>query len=193
MYLIIKGIVLKVGGQNMTYKEFKFEVQNLNSSRKHKVTNSVGVYSVYKIIRKNHWYNIGRPLTEKEFYSIIRTFNKHIADELSKGNDFTLPYKMGTLEIRKYSPNITIKDGKLNTPLPIDWDKTLKLWYEDKESYDKKTLVRSDVKEIFRLIYNKSKAEYINKSFYELRFNREIKKKLKQNIKEGLIDAFLLK
>ena len=193
MYLIIKGIVLKVGGQNMTYKEFKFEVQNLNSSRKHKVTNSVGVYSVYKIIRKNHWYNIGRPLTEKEFYSIIRTFNKHIAEELSKGNDFILPYKMGTLEIRKYSPNITIKDGKLNTPLPIDWDKTLKLWYEDKESYDKKTLVRSDVKEIFRLIYNKSKAEYINKSFYELRFNREIKKKLKQNIKEGLIDAFLLK
>ena len=193
MYLIIKGIVLKVGGQNMTYKEFKFEVQNLNSSRKHKVTNSVGVYSVYKIIRKNHWYNIGRPLTEKEFYSIIRTFNKHIAEELSKGNEFTLPYKMGTLEIRKYSPNITIKNGKLNTPLPIDWDKTLKLWYEDKESYDKKTLVRSDVKEIFRLIYNKSKAEYINKSFYELRFNREIKKKLKQNIKEGLIDAFLLK
>ena len=48
------------------------------------------------------------------------------------------------------------------------------------------------VKEIFRLIYNKSKAEYINKSFYELRFNREIKKKLKYNIKEGLIDAFLL-
>ena len=193
MYLIIKGIVLKVGGQNMTYKEFKFEVQNLNSSRKHKVTNSVGVYSVYKIIRKNHWYNIGRPLTEKEFYSIIRTFNKHIAEELSKGNDFTLPYKMGTLEIRKYSPNITIKDGKLNTPLPIDWDKTLKLWYEDKESYNKKTLVRSDVKEIFRLIYNKSKAEYINKSFYELRFNREIKKKLKYNIKEGIEDAFLLK
>ena len=193
MYLIIKGIVLKVGGQNMTYKEFKFEVQNLNSSRKHKVTNSVGVYSVYKIIRKNHWYNIGRPLTEKEFYSIIRTFNKHIAEELSKGNDFTLPYKMGTLEIRKYSPNITIKDGKLNPPLPIDWDKTLKLWYEDKESYDKKTLVRSDVKEIFRLIYNKSKAEYINKSFYELRFNREIKKKLKYNIKEGIVDAFLLK
>ena len=174
------------------YEEFKNSIKKVSSNRIHRVNNSVGVYDIYKNIRKNHWYNIGRPLTEKEFYSIIRTFNKHIADELSKGNEFTLPYKMGTLEIRKYSPNITIKDGKLNTPLPIDWDKTLKLWYEDKESYDKKTLVRSDVKEIFRLIYNKSKAEYINKSFYELRFNREIKKKLKYNIKEGLIDVFLL-
>ena len=175
------------------YEEFKNSIKKVSSSRTHRVNNSVGVYSVYKNIRKNHWYNIGRPLTEKEFYSIIRTFNKHIAEELSKGNDFTLPYKMGALEIRKYSPNITIKNGKLNTPLPIDWDKTLKLWYEDKESYNKKILVRSDVKEIFRLIYNKSKAGYTNKSFYELRFNREIKKKLKQNIKEGIVDAFLLK
>ena len=175
------------------YEEYKYYIKIVSSNRTHRDNKSVGVYSVYKNIRKNHWYNIGRPLTEKEFYSIIRTFNKHIAEELSKGNDFILPYKMGTLEIRKYSPNITIKNGKLNTPLPIDWDKTLKLWYEDKESYDKKTLVRSDVKEIFRLIYNKSKAEYINKSFYELRFNREIKKKLKQNIKECIVDAFLLK
>ena len=140
------------------YEEFKNSIKKVSSNRTHRVNNSVGVYSVYKNIRKNHWYNIGRPLTEKEFYSIIRTFNKHIAEELSKGNDFTLPYKMGTLEIRKYSPNITIKDGKLNTPLPIDWDKTLKLWYEDKESYDKKTLCSSDVKEIFSIIYNKSKA-----------------------------------
>ncbi|MGN0143789.1 MAG: hypothetical protein ACI398_02315 [Clostridium sp.] len=131
-------------------------------------------------------------MTEKEFYSIIRTFNKCIAEELSKGNDFTLPQRMGVLEIRKYSPKITIKNGKVNAPLPIDWDKTIKLWYEDKEAYSKRILVKSDVKEVFRLIYNKCKADYTNKTFYELKFNREIKKKLKENIKEGIIDAFLL-
>ena len=152
------------------YEEFKNSIKKVSSNRTHRVNNSVGVYNIYKIIRKNHWYNIGRPLTEKEFYSIIRTFNKHIADELSKGNDFTLPYKMGILEIRKYSPNITIKDGKLNTPLPIDWDKTLKLWYEDKESYDKKTLVRSDVKEIFRLIYNNTSSHNLESPLNYLQF-----------------------
>lgn len=177
---------------SQTYDEFKDSIKKVSSHRTHRINNSVGVYDIYKILRKNHWYNIGRPLTEKEFYSIIRTFNKHIADELSKGNDFTLPQRMGTLEIRKYSPKITIKNGKVNAPLPIDWNKTIKLWYEDKEAYSKRILVRSDVKEVFRLIYNKCKADYTNKTFYELKFNREIKKKLKENIKEGIIDAFLL-
>ena len=172
--------------------KFKNFIKKVSQNRKHKITNSVGVYDIYKGIRKNHWYNIGRPLTEKEFYSIVRTVNTLIAEELSKGNDITLPQRMGVLEIRKYSPKITIKNGKVNAPLPIDWDKTLKLWYEDEESYNNKTLVKSDVKEVFRLIYNKTKADYTNKSFYELKFNREIKKKLKYNIKEGLIDAFLL-
>ena len=177
---------------SQTYDEFKDSIKKVSSHRTHRINNSVGVYDIYKILRKNHWYNIGRPLTEKEFYSIIRTFNKHIADELSKGNDFILPQRMGTLEIRKYSPKITIKNGKVKAPLPIDWDKTIKLWYEDKEAYSKRILVKSDVKEVFRLIYNKRKADYTNKTFYELKFNREIKKKLKENIKEGIIDAFLL-
>ena len=172
--------------------EFKNKIKKVSSHRVHRINNSVGIYSIYKILRKNHWYNIGRPLTEKEFYSIIRTVNKHIAEELSKGNDFTLPQRMGILEVRKYQPNITIKNGKVKASLPIDWNKTLKLWYEDKDSYNKKTLIKSEVKEVFRLIYNKSKADYTNKSFYEFKFNREIKKKLKDNIKEGIVDAFLL-
>ena len=106
--------------------KFKNFIKKVSQNRKHKITNSVGVYDIYKGIRKNHWYNIGRPLTEKEFYSIVRTVNTLIADELSKGNDITLPQRMGVLEIRKYSPKITIKNGKVNAPLPIDWDKTLK-------------------------------------------------------------------
>ena len=32
-------------------------------------------------------------------------------------------------------------DGKLKTNLPIDWNKTLELWYEDEESYKNKTLI----------------------------------------------------
>ena len=44
--------------------------------------------------------------------------------------------------------------------------------------------------EIFKVVYNKSKANYNNKSFYEFVINRDLKKRLKQKIKEGLIDAF---
>ena len=91
----------------MTYKEFKFAIQNLNNSRKHKVTNSVGVYSIYKIIRKNKWFNIGRTLKEHEFYSIIRSINNYLADNLVNGDDIVFPYGMGRLELRKV--NITPK------------------------------------------------------------------------------------
>jgi len=42
---------------------------------------------------------------------------------------------MGTIEIRKrtYSPRID-SDGKVILHAPIDWQKTLRLWYEDEES-----------------------------------------------------------
>ena len=37
----------------------------------HKIRNSIGIYDIYKMLRKNKWLNIGRPLTEHEFYTII--------------------------------------------------------------------------------------------------------------------------
>ena len=79
----------------MTYEEFKSEVQHLSRPRKHKVTNSIGVYSAYKWIRKNRWLNIGRPLTEHEFYSIIRTVNNYLASSCIEGYTIKFPHRMG--------------------------------------------------------------------------------------------------
>lgn len=47
-------------------------------------------------------------------------------------------------------------------------------------------------KEIFKIYYNRQLANYNNKTFYEFNVNRELKKKLKQAIKENNIDAFKL-
>lgn len=174
----------------MTYEEFKSEVQHLSSPRKHKVTNSIGVYSAYKWIRKNKWLNIGRCLTEHEFYSIIRKVNDYLADSFLHGNDIKLPHRMGRIELRKYDVRINLDGEKVKTNLPIDWDKTLKLWYEDEESYKEKTLVKVEEKEIFKVYYNKQLADYNNQVFYEFNANKELKKRLKQKIKEGKLDAF---
>ena len=174
----------------MTYEEFKSEVQHLSSPRKHKVTNSIGVYSAYKWIRKNRWLNIGRCLTEHEFYSIIRKVNDYLADSFLHGNDIKLPHRMGRIELRKYDVRINLDGEKVKTNLPIDWDKTLKLWYEDEKSYKEKTLVKVEEKEIFKVYYNKQSADYNNQVFYEFNVNRELKKRLKQRIKEGKLDAF---
>ena len=47
-------------------------------------------------------------------------------------------------------------------------------------------------KEIFKVYYNRGKANYTNKSFFAFDINRELKKKLKKNIKERRIDAYKL-
>ena len=97
-----------------SYKDFKSAIQGLQNTRTHKVTNSLGSYDAYKYIRKNKWFNIGRPLTEHEFYQIIRRINNYLAEELINGNDVIFPNRMGKLELRKRnSLPIIDKNGKL--------------------------------------------------------------------------------
>ena len=113
-----------------------------------------------------------------------------MAIKLLMGEDIILPCKMGKIEVRKYNRSISIKNGKVVTNLPIDWNRTLKLWSEDEEAYKERTLIKMEEKEIFKVIYNRSRADYNNKSFYEFSINRELKKQLKKKIKEGSFDAF---
>lgn len=173
--------------------EFRRKILKVDSSREHKIKNSWGIYDAYKYIRKNKWFDIGQPISEHNFYSIIRKVNNLLADRLVNGNEITLPCRMGTLEIRKFEPQISIDNGKIKANLPIDWDSTLKLWSEDEEAYKERTLVKMEEKEIFKIYYNRIKANYNNKGFYEFLVNRDIKRRLKRGIKNGYIDGFLLK
>ena len=181
-----------MGVEDMTYEEFKFNVQHLNSLRIHKVKNSYGVYDGFKYYRKNRPKEHKYVLTESQYFSIIRRVNELLGEALINGEDVTLPYRLGRLEVRKYEARITTDGKKVRTNLPIDWDRTLKLWYEDKESYKNKTLIKVEEKEIYKVYYNRNVAEFTNKTFYQFDVNRELKRKLKQNIKEGKLDAFTI-
>jgi len=158
--------------------------------KKFKVSGSWGVYDAYKLIRKNKWYDIGRPVTEYEFYAIIRGINDIYADEISKGTTIYFPSRMGKLELKKEQRGVYInKDGNMKVTYPIDWKSTLKLWFEDMEAREAKTLVRRNCKTMYRVNYNKHDAKYNNKLFYDFTLNRFIKQKLKHNIINGLIDS----
>lgn len=172
--------------------EFRKKVLKVDGPRVHKVNNSWGVYDSYKYLRKNKWFDIGQPLTEHQFYYIIRQVNNFLAESLIQCKDIILPAKMGKLEVRKYEPSITFKDGKVKANLPIDWDRTLKLWSEDEEAYKERTLIKMEEKEIFKIYYNRFKADYKNKCFYEFSLNRDVKQRLKRKIKNGNFDAFRL-
>ena len=100
---------------------------------------------------------------------------------------------MGKLELRKRNSLPVIdKNGSLKVTYAIDWDSTLKLWYDDEEAFNNKTLVKLPERSIFRVKYNKDTANYENKSFMEFQINRDIKTRLKQKIKNNEIDAFNL-
>ena len=170
---------------------FRREVLKVNKSRVHKVKNSLGVYDAYKWLRKNKWLGM-EPISEHDFYAIIRAVNKALAKSFLHLGSINLPLRMGEIILRKYHPSITSQDGKIKTNLPVDWDSTLQLWSEDKESYKKRTLIRLEEKEVFKVLYDKSKALYNNKSFYTLELNRDIKLSLKKQLKNGLLDAFML-
>lgn len=171
-------------------KDFINAIKKVASPRKHKAKNSYGVYDYYKYYRKNKPKESKYILTESQYFSIIRSINNYIVELLSRGEDIILPFRLGRLELRKYKTKMSWNGEKVVSNLPIDWDKTLKLWYEDEDSFKNKKLIKAEVKEVFKLYYNRNLANYNNKSFYQFNFNRELKKKLKNNIKEGTIDAF---
>ena len=169
---------------------FRRQVLKVNEPRKHKINNSVGVYDAYKWIRKNKWLDIGQSVSEHDFYTIVRHVNNYLAECLANGQDIILPHKLGRLEIRKFDSRIELHGNTIRTNLPVDWDRTLKLWFEDEEAYKERTLIKMEEKEIFKVYYNKSRADYGNKSFYSFEVNRDLKRRLKHNIKSGRIDAF---
>lgn len=176
----------------MEIREIKSRIKKVKCTRNHKINNSLGVYDAYKYIRKNKWFDIGRALTEKEFYKIVRLVNEELAELIVKGISVRLPNNMGTLELRKRKTIQSIVNGKLVTNLPIDWDSTLELWAIDEEAMNNRTLVRCENKDVYLVHYRRKDAKYKNKSFYKFSTNRQLKHMVTDNIKKGIIDSFLL-
>lgn len=174
----------------MDFKEFLKDIKKVKNNRIHKVNNSYGskdAFSYYRKIKPNKQEYV---ITDCQYLKIIRLINDSIRELLVNGNEFTLPERMGLLELRKVENHPKIVDGKLKNTRPVNWDATLKLWYEYPKYKDSKTLVREESSQIFRVHYNKNKAIYNNKTFYDFLPNRELKIKLKNNIKKNKIEAF---
>lgn len=175
--------------EERSFTEFVTERIKRRGKKKMKVTNSFGVYDAYKKMRKNNWYGLGKSVTEKDFYAIIRGVNNLLAQELINGREVVLPMRMGKLELRKKERGVSIVNGKLRIGYPVDWGETLRLWFEDEEARNNKTVLRDESPMGYKVRYDKFKANYINQSYYQFTLNRKIKEGLKENIKNGKIDV----
>lgn len=174
----------------MNLEEYRKEVLKVDKPRKTTIRNSYGVYDAYKFYRKNKPKDPQYVLTESQYFSIVRQINLLLAQDLLHQKDIVFPFSMGRLEIRKYIPNVSLKNGKVKSTYPIDWDGTIRLWYEDEEARNKKLILKKKEKEVFRIGYNKSKAMYKNKKYFEFIVNRGLKRSLKDIISQGNFEAF---
>lgn len=171
----------------MDYTEFKVSIQN--KPRSFRVTGSWGVYDAYKAIRRQKWFNIGGPVSEKNFYAIIRGINRILAEGLVNGTSIVFPQMMGRLELRKYEVGVKLDGDKLKNTYPIDWGNTYKLWYSDPEAYKNKILLRIENPQLYRIKYCTSDAKFPNKMFYKFTLCNKIKKDLSNNLKQKKVDT----
>lgn len=175
----------------MNLKEFRKRVLKVDQPRKTSINNSYGVYDAYKYYRKNKPLDKKYILTESQYFAIIRKLNLMLTEELLSQRDIIFPLSMGKLEVRKWSPEVKLdKDGKVTNNYPIDWDRTLRLWYEDKEAREERFILKKKEKEVFVIRYSKSHAKYKNQSYFEFIVNRALKLNLRDKIREGNFDAY---
>ena len=174
----------------MVFEDFRKSTLKVSGKRKHSIKNSIGVGDAHKWCRANKWLNIGQSVSEKDFYRIIRTINNLLVEQLIQGKDITLPQRMGQLEIRKFDTYVKFQNGKIKTNRGIDWNATLKLWYEDEEAKENKILIKTEDKQIFKVFYNRMSANYNNKTIYQFKPNRALSIAVKSAGREGLIDAY---
>lgn len=173
------------------FEKFKQQIVKSSQSRKPVVTNSLTTESIFRALKKDKI--LDRHISRSLFRRIVRECNLLLAEKFLQGDDIIFPFNMGRVELRKYKPTVKFQDGKLKNGMPVDWEATIKLWQEDEDCLQSKQLVRRNEKEVFKIVYNKSRSDYNNKTYYYFRINRDLKRSLKSKIKNREIDAFKFK
>ena len=175
-----------------SFEEFLKKSKNVSGNRIHKITksqNTISGFSYYRKIRPRESQFV---LKDKEYLSIIREMNKLMADSLIENKSLKLPSGFGKLEIVKVEPVSWIdKNGKFKTSRMIDMHSTFKLWYEDEDARENKTIVRYDGDFIFRIKYIARGRTYKYNKYFSIQFNRELRKKLTTAIRAGNYDTYL--
>lgn len=171
-----------------TLAEFKTAQKHQGPKKKNKITNSWGVYDYFK------YYRTHRPdlheyvLYESVYFAIIRRVNKLLVEELCRSGEIDLPYRMGKLKVFTKPVKTFIQNDKVITTRPVDWDKTLELWYEDPVAYQNRSVIYREDNDILSIRYLKATAIYKNKSYYNFTVCRDAKIRIGQAIKDKVLE-----
>ena len=175
------------------FNSFIQDIKKIHGKRVHKISNSFGVHDAVNYYRKHRPRQSKFVLSDCEYYKIIREVHKHMGNILVQGGEISLPLKMGVINLKKVTVQPLLdKQGNLSYKAPINWEETLKLWYDSEEDFKNKTLVKMEPGELIKVIFNKQKSTFNNKSFYQFTVNRELKHNIKNAFTSKEMDAYML-
>ena len=142
-------------------------------------------YTYYKSLQRPN----SRQINYEKFRTIIKMFNAAIMSEvIIKAYDFTLPYKLGKLCVRKFKVKNKIENNKVIIKNPVDWKKTKALWEEDEEAFKNKKLIRIDNSHsngyIARICHKGEKSTLTNAKAYKFKAIRSNKLLLSKILKD---------
>lgn len=179
--------------RDISREEFKSKLKRITEEHKFKVRRKnsfiIRDYYLYYCKHKKRGEHF---LTEMQYSKIIGSVHKYLVEELLNSGIIKLPLSMGSISICKVPISTKLVDNKIKTNKWINWNKTLDLWYEDEQSYKKRTLVRFDTKYRFKVVYSKKYATYNNKTFMNFYPVESLRDLIYEKMSKGELDAFLL-
>lgn len=98
----------------------------------HQTTITCGLWDAFKEFRKK--YKLIYPdVDRKQYVELCHIINESLSDKIIKESfEFKMPFRLGTLSIKKNKIKVYVKEGKLEkNNLIIDWEKCWDYWYNE--------------------------------------------------------------
>ena len=171
-----------------SYSDYIKQIKKVDAPRKQKMTNSYAKYDYWRYYSHNKPKGKKFIMSSSAFYKIIEAVSVEFATLFATTGELHLPNGMGRLEMSAFESEPKLDaNGNLKFNAPIDWNSTLKLWYEDKEAREEKIVIRSSRRIALKCSYNKFKANYKNKTNMKFDLSRPLQIQMRQNYKSGLL------
>jgi hypothetical protein len=98
----------------------------------HQVKITCGLWQSFKDFHKKYKTTYPK-VTRKQYVELCHKINIALSDKIIQESfEFKMPYRLGTLGIKKNKLHIHVKNGKLEkNKLIIDWEKTWDYWHNE--------------------------------------------------------------
>lgn len=166
------------------YKEFRARILKVTSPRTSKPTRTYISKEIIRNVRKSD--PKARIVDEDTYSKLIRRVNELLVEDLLNFAKISFPYNMGDIVLYCKEGKLYEVDGKLVRTMPIKWEETLKLWYDNPKALEKHTLLRDLPKKIYKIKYDTKRVGFKNQQYYTFKPCRELKLKLKKLLEANI-------